>query len=71
MNTDTILDAIRSHGYIVTLQKVGGITEIHALGVSLTSEPHIFRCVDGDGPEEMQRCARLLAQELGIDPEVH
>jgi hypothetical protein len=61
-----ILTQIRSLGWIVKTFRVNGTVELHAVQLACKKKPQIARCNDGDGPDEEYRCARLLAEAVGI-----
>jgi hypothetical protein len=64
-----ILELIASLGYAVSVHRVNGVVEMHAVKLADPSEQHISRVIDGDGTEEDYRCACELAQMVGIDLE--
>ena len=64
-----ILQLIRDIGYAVSIHRVNGVVEMHAVKLADPSVQHISRVIDGDGPEEDYRCACELAQMVGIDLE--
>ncbi len=69
MPTRAILGHIRSLGYAVSVHRVNGVVEMHAV---LLADPspdnmHIARCLDGDGPEESYVTACALAEMVGVE----
>jgi hypothetical protein len=64
--TNFILAGIRNRGYVVKVFKINGTVEMHAVHLAGEHEPQIARCNDGDGPEEENVCARMLASAVGI-----
>jgi hypothetical protein len=64
---DAVLDQVRSLGYAVSVHRVNGVIEMHAVNLSNPDEQHISRVIDGDGPDESYRCACELAQMVGIE----
>jgi len=71
MPTSQILGQIRSLGYAVSIHRVNGVTEMHAV---LLKDPspdniHIARNLDGNGPDDEYNAACALAEMLGIDLE--
>jgi hypothetical protein len=66
MTTDIILNHIRQLGWTVSIQKVNGTVEMHAVHAAGEQAPEVARCNDGDGLEEEYRCACLLARAVGL-----
>ncbi|HEV2296113.1 MAG TPA: hypothetical protein VGR35_19870 [Tepidisphaeraceae bacterium] len=64
-----ILKRVTDLGYVVSISRVNGGVEMHAVNTADPSEQHIARVINGDGPEEDYRCACELAQMVGIDLE--
>ena len=63
---DALLSQIKRLGWTVSIHRVNGTIEMHAIPLDGESDPQIARCNDGDGPEEYFRCACLLASAVGI-----
>jgi hypothetical protein len=61
-STSTILDHIRSLGYLVKEFRVNDTGEFHATPLRGDAESQAARCNDGDGSDEEYRTACLLAQ---------
>jgi hypothetical protein len=71
MPTCAILKQIRSLGYAVSIHRINGVVEMHAV---LLKDPspdtiHIARSLDGNGPDDEYRTACALAEMVGIDLE--
>jgi hypothetical protein len=64
--TRPILTQLRQLGWHVSIHRVNGTIELHAVKLDGTAEPQIARCEDGDGPEEEYRAACLLAEGCGV-----
>jgi hypothetical protein len=64
---DAILNHIRSLGYTISIHRVNGTIELHAIKLDGTAEPQIARCADGDRPDEEYYAACLLATACGIE----
>ena len=64
--TDAILAQIRTMNYVVKMFRINGTVEMHAVDLFGERDPQIARCNDGDGPDEVYRCACLLAEAVGI-----
>lgn len=65
--TATLLRKVEALAYTVSVFRVNGAIEIHAVPSSGEGDPHIARCNDGDGDEEAYRAACMLIEALGID----
>jgi hypothetical protein len=63
---DVLLDHVRFLSYAVSVHRVNGVIEMHAVNLSNPDEQHISRVIDGDGPDETYRCACELAM-MGIE----
>lgn len=63
---DALLDQIRALGFAVSVHRVNGVIEMHAVKLANPDEQHISRVIDGDGPDESYRCACELAQMVGV-----
>jgi hypothetical protein len=55
--TPIILKQVRSLGFAVSVHRVNGVVEMHAVKLSDSSEQHIARVIDGNGADESYRCA--------------
>jgi hypothetical protein len=66
MPTHSILNHIRRLGYTISIHRVNGTVEMHAVKLDGSEGPQIARCDDSDGPDETYRCACLLAKAVGI-----
>jgi len=64
-----ILKQIESLGYAVSVHRVNGVVEMHAVQLAYPCAQHIARVIDGDGEAESYRCACELAQMVGVDLE--
>jgi hypothetical protein len=67
--TRSILKQVESLGYAVSVHRVNGVVEMHAVKGADPSEQHVARVIDGDGSKERYLCACELAQMVGIDLE--
>jgi hypothetical protein len=66
-DTDRTLERIRSRGYAISIHHMHTYVEIRAYRSDESEPSHIARCKDGDGPEEMYRCACILSHAIGIE----
>ena len=64
---DSTLKVFRASGFEVSVHRVDGIIEMHAVNLANPDEQHISRVINGDGPDESYRCACELAQMVGIE----
>jgi hypothetical protein len=69
MLATSILKQIQSTGYVVSIHRVNGMIEMHAIKLDCTEQTQIARCADGNGYDEIYRCACLLASAVGIELE--
>jgi hypothetical protein len=67
--TDTIIRHIRALGYIVSVFRLNGTVEMHAIPLRGDDSPQVARCNDGEDDESEYKAACLLAQAVGIDLE--
>ena len=67
--TRVILAQLRKLGWHITIQRVNGTVELHAIRLNDSEPPQIARCNDGDGPDEEYRAACLLARACGLELE--
>ena len=65
----SILELVASLGYAVSVHRINGMVEMHAVQLVYPCAQHVARVNDGDGPAESYRCACELAQMVGIDLE--
>jgi hypothetical protein len=66
--TTAILNHVRSLGYVVSVFRVNGTVEVHAVPTR-GGEPQVARCNDSEGDEAAYRAACLLAEAVGVDLE--
>ena len=64
-----VLKQIESLGYAVSVHRVNGVVEMHAVKLADPSEQQIARVIDGDGAQESYRYACELAEMVSIDLE--
>jgi hypothetical protein len=67
--TLAILKHIESLGHTVSIHRVNGAIEMHAVKLDGSEDEQIVRFADGDGQAEDYQCACLLARVLGINIE--
>ena len=67
--TAVLLNHLERLGWAVSVHRVNGTVEMHAVLQSSPDTFHVARCDDGDGGEEAYRCACVLARAVGIDLE--
>ena len=67
MPTEVIIQQIRSLGYHVSLFRVNGTVECHAVPLNGDGEPQVARCNDGEDDDAAYRAACLLAEAVGIE----
>ncbi|MGA2583180.1 MAG: hypothetical protein ABSG31_07880 [Tepidisphaeraceae bacterium] len=65
--TAPILTQLRQLGWHISVHRVNGTIELHAVKLDGTADPLIARCDDGDGPDEEYRAACLLMEACGIE----
>jgi hypothetical protein len=66
--TKHIIRQIEQLGYVVKRFALNGTIELHAVRMP-DGAAQVARCNDGDGPDEEDRAACLLAEAVGIDLE--
>lgn len=69
MSATAILSHLWGIGYAISVHRVNGTVEMHAVKLGGSTDPQIARCADGDGPDEEYRAACLLATACGIELE--
>jgi hypothetical protein len=62
----SVLKQVRSLGCAVSIHRVNGTIEMHAVKLDCSEPPQVARCDDGDTHDEIYRCACLLAWAVGI-----
>ncbi len=65
----TILNQIHALGYAVSVHRLNGTVEMHAVLLRDPDVFHVARCNDGEGGEEAYPAACLLARACGIELE--
>ena len=66
---NAILRRIELLGWATSVHHVNGVVEMHAVKLPDGDPVHIARVIDGDGEAETYRCACLLAEAVGVEPE--
>ena len=65
--TAVILNHLELLGWAVSVHRVNGTVEMHAVLQRNPDTYHVARCNDGDGDGEAYRCACLLARAAGVE----
>ena len=69
MTAQIIIDQIDRMDWIVSVHRINGTVEMHAVKITNPDDFHVARCNDGEGDDYDYRCACLLAEAVGIELE--